>query len=129
MLAFCVFYGAWAAGVEGRNAFGCGRLRVFCLPHAALRRGLLIRLRLKAGRDESVRRRHPWLFSGAVASREGDGSDGLAEVLGADGRPLARGVYSPESQILARLWTFDGRAVDGALFASGFRGPEGSARP
>ncbi len=95
-------------------------MRVFCLPHAALRRGLLIRLRLKAGRDESVRRRHPWLFSGAVASREGDGSDGLAEVLAADGRPLARGVYSPDSQILARLWTFDGRAVDGALFRERF---------
>jgi len=75
----------------------------------------LIRLRLKPGREESVRRRHPWLFSGAVASRDGDGSDGLAEVIAADERPVARGAYSPDSQILARLWTFDGRPIDGAL--------------
>lgn len=65
-------------------------------------------------------RRHPWLFSGGVASAEGDGSDGLAEVLDASGRPLARGLYSPDSQILARLWTFDGRAVDAALFRERF---------
>ena len=76
----------------------------------------MIRLRLKPGRDESVRRRHPWLFSGAVTSREGDGSDGLAEVIAPNGSTVARGVYSPGSQILARLWTFDGRPVDGALF-------------
>ena len=80
----------------------------------------MIRLTLKPGRDESVRRRHPWLFSGAVASREGDGTDGLAEVVGPKGSALARGVYSPGSQILARLWTFDGRAVDGALFRERF---------
>jgi 23S rRNA (cytosine1962-C5)-methyltransferase len=80
----------------------------------------LIRLHLKPGREESVRRRHPWLFSGAVASREDDGSDGLAEILSADGRALARGFYSPGSQILARLWTFDGRPVDEALFLERF---------
>ena len=67
-------------------------------------------------------RRHPWLFSGAVASAEGDGSDGHAEVLSADGKPLARGAYSPDSQILARLWTFDGRAPDSSLFRERFSG-------
>jgi len=80
----------------------------------------LIRLKLKSGRDESVRRRHPWLFSGAVSSREGDGADGLAEVAAPNGSTLARGVYSPGSQILARLWTFDGRDVDGPLFRERF---------
>ncbi len=80
----------------------------------------MIRLRLKPGREESVLRRHPWLFSGAVASAEGDGSDGRAEVLDATGRPLARGAYSPKSQILARLWTFDGREPDAALFRERF---------
>jgi 23S rRNA (cytosine1962-C5)-methyltransferase len=34
---------------------------------------------------------------------------------------LARGVYSPGSQILARLWTFDGRPVDGGLFLERFQ--------
>ena len=80
----------------------------------------MIRLTLKRGREASVARRHPWLFSGAVASAAGDGSDGYAEVVDAGGRPLARGAYSPDSQILARLWTFDGRAPDGALFRERF---------
>jgi 23S rRNA (cytosine1962-C5)-methyltransferase len=80
----------------------------------------LIRLRLKSGREESVLRRHPWLFSGAVAQREGDGSDGMAEVVSADGRSLARGAYSPGSQILARLWTFDGRPIEGGLIRERF---------
>ena len=80
----------------------------------------MIRLRLKPGREVSVARRHPWLFSGAVASQEGDGSDGHAEVLDAGGEPRARGSYSPGSQILARLWTFDGRVPDGALVRERF---------
>jgi 23S rRNA (cytosine1962-C5)-methyltransferase len=56
-----------------------------------------------------------------VASAEGDGSDGRAEVLDAEGRPLARGAYSPGSQIIARLWTFDGRTPGAALFEERFR--------
>ncbi len=80
----------------------------------------MIRLRLKPGRDVSVARRHPWLFSGAVASREGDGSDGHAEIVDSGGFVRARGSYSPESQILARLWTFDGRVPDGTLFRERF---------
>jgi 23S rRNA (cytosine1962-C5)-methyltransferase len=80
----------------------------------------LIRLTLKPGREASVARRHPWLFSGAVARAEGDGADGHAEVLDASGRPLARGAYSPDSQIVARLWSFDGRAPDASLFRERF---------
>jgi 23S rRNA (cytosine1962-C5)-methyltransferase len=80
----------------------------------------LIRLTLKTGREASVARRHPWLFSGAVARAEGDGGDGHAEVLDASGRPLAHGSYSPDSQIVARLWSFDGRVPDGALFRERF---------
>lgn len=65
-------------------------------------------------------RRHPWLFSGAVASSEGDGSDGHAEIFAGDGRLLARGAYSPDSQIVARLWTFDGREPGAELFRERF---------
>jgi 23S rRNA (cytosine1962-C5)-methyltransferase len=82
----------------------------------------LIRLTLRPGRESSVLRRHPWLFSGAIASSEGDGSDGHAEVLDAAGRPLAHGAYSPDSQIVARLWTFpgDGRVPGPELFRERF---------
>jgi 23S rRNA (cytosine1962-C5)-methyltransferase len=80
----------------------------------------LIRLTLKRGREASVLRRHPWVFSGAVAEASGDGSDGRAEVLDAGGRLLGRGAYSPDSQIVARLWTFENRDVDSALFRERF---------
>src|SRR6266851_305087 len=80
----------------------------------------MIRLKLKPGREASVARRHPWLFSGAVASAEGDGSDGHAEVFDAGGRTLAHGSFSPDSQIVARLWTFGGRIPDAALFRERF---------
>jgi 23S rRNA (cytosine1962-C5)-methyltransferase len=81
----------------------------------------LIRLTLKPGREASVGRRHPWVFSGAVAARKGDGSDGIAEVADSGGRVLAHGAYSPESQILARLWTFDGRLPGPDLFRERFQ--------
>ncbi|HEY1252786.1 MAG TPA: 23S rRNA (cytosine(1962)-C(5))-methyltransferase RlmI, partial [Thermoanaerobaculia bacterium] len=71
----------------------------------------MIRLTLRPGREASVRRRHPWVFSGAVAATkyaEGDAADGIAQVADASGRPLALGAYSPDSQIVARLWSFDG---------------------
>ena len=82
----------------------------------------LIRLVLKPGRTVSVERRHPWLFSGAVARKEGDGSDGAAEILGPDGRRLAAGAYSEGSRIVARLWTFGEEAPppSAALFAERF---------
>ena len=82
----------------------------------------MIRLTLKPGREASVRRRHPWVFSGAVAGCEGDGADGLAEVADAWGHVLAQGAYSPASQIVARLWAFDGRRPDAALFRERFAG-------
>jgi len=92
----------------------------FWAPNVASARLRLIRLVLKPGREASVLRRHPWVFSGAVASESGDGSDGLAEVADAAGRTLARGAFSPRSQIVARLWSFDGRPIDTALFHERF---------
>ena len=91
-----------------------------CRNDALPREYFLIRLRLKPGRDESVRRRHPWLFSGAVARAEGDGGDGIAEIVDAGGAVLAHGAYSPDSQIVARLWTFDGRVPGEDLFRERF---------
>jgi len=80
----------------------------------------MIRLRLKKGRETSVERHHPWLFSGGIASEEGDGADGLAQVLDSQERVRAHGSYSPGSQIVARLWTFDGRVPDRALLLERF---------
>ncbi len=63
---------------------------------------------LKSGREKSLQRRHPWVFSGAIASVDGDAGAGeTVEVRAADGTPLALGAYSPHSQITVRVWTFD----------------------
>ena len=63
---------------------------------------------LKPGRDKSLRVRHPWIFSGAIARV--DGHPGIGEtvkIVDADGKFLAYAAYSPESQIRARAWSFD----------------------
>lgn len=73
-------------------------------------------VRLKPGRDKATRRRHPWIFSGAIdsVSREpAPGEDVL--VTDANGMPLGVGAWSPTSQIRVRLWRFDEGPVDGAF--------------
>jgi 23S rRNA (cytosine1962-C5)-methyltransferase len=77
-------------------------------------------LTLKPGREESVLRRHPWVFSGAVARSEGDSSDGLAQVRSASGEALGLGLAAPASQIQARLWTFSDEPLDSQLLGSRF---------
>ena len=63
---------------------------------------------LKPGREKSLLRRHPWVFSGAVQHVDQEpSSGGTLDVLAANGHFLARGFYSPHSQIRARVWTFD----------------------
>jgi len=65
-------------------------------------------LTLKPGREKSLLRRHPWIFSGGVARVEGDPQPGATiDLLSANGQFLARAAYSPTSQIRARVWTFD----------------------
>ncbi len=63
---------------------------------------------LKPGREASLLRRHPWIFSGAVAATSGELAPGTTvRVRAADGRWLAVGAYSPTSQIRVRVWSFD----------------------
>jgi 23S rRNA (cytosine1962-C5)-methyltransferase len=65
-------------------------------------------LTLKPGREKSLLRRHPWIFSGAVAQVRGNPSAGqTVDVLSDSGEWLARAAFSPQSQIQARVWTFD----------------------
>ena len=62
---------------------------------------------LKPGREESLRRRHPWVFSGAVESVRGEPEPGgTVDILASDGAWLARGAFSPRSQITVRVWSF-----------------------
>ena len=62
---------------------------------------------LKAGRDKSLKRRHPWIFSGAVARVDGEPASGETVLVKAGGQPIAVAAWSQKSQICARVWSFD----------------------
>lgn len=65
---------------------------------------------LHPGREKSLLRRHPWIFSGAVKAVVGDPQSGeTIDLLSSDGNWLAKAAYSPESQIRARVWSFQAR--------------------
>ncbi len=65
-------------------------------------------LYLKPGREKSLLRRHPWVFSGAVRRVEGEPAAGdTLRICDARGRTLALGAYSPLSRIRARVWTWN----------------------
>src|ERR1051325_754980 len=72
---------------------------------------------LKAGREKSLLRRHPWIFSGAVQYASEDIALGeTVDVLSSQKEFLGRAAYSPFSQIRARVWTFQEEAVDAEFF-------------
>ena len=75
-------------------------------------------LTLHPGKEKSVLRRHPWLFSGAIAQLDGRARPGdTVDVASHEGRPLARAAWSPASQIRARVWSFDpAETIDHAFF-------------
>ncbi|WP_312581519.1 23S rRNA (cytosine(1962)-C(5))-methyltransferase RlmI [Atlantibacter hermannii] len=77
-----------------------------------------VRLVLAKGREKSLLRRHPWVFSGAIARLEGKAGLGeTIDIVDHQGKWLARGAYSPASQIRARVWTFDrDESIDIAFF-------------
>jgi len=78
---------------------------------------------LKEGRERSVLRRHPWIFSGAVERTAGAvETGGTVAVRAADGRFLAWAALSPHSNIRARAWSFSEAEAPGeALFRSRIR--------
>ena len=75
------------------------------------------RLIVRAGREKSLRHRHPWIFSGAVERIEGKPASGdTVGVYARDGGFLARAAYCAESQIRARAWSFEAGDVVDEMF-------------
>ena len=73
-------------------------------------------LRLRPGKDESLRRFHPWVFSGAVAHTPGGIAEGdLVDVCDERGNYLATGHYQIGS-IVVRVLTFERRPIDEAFW-------------
>ncbi|MGD8106568.1 23S rRNA (cytosine(1962)-C(5))-methyltransferase RlmI [Pantoea sp. FN0302] len=79
---------------------------------------MTVRLILAKGREKSLLRRHPWVFSGAVARMEGKAQRGeTIDVCDSQGKWLARAAFSPDSQIRARVWSWQqDESVDIAFF-------------
>lgn len=73
-------------------------------------------IRLHAGRERSLLRRHPWVFDSAVAKGGADPGE-TVRLEASDGRFLAWAAYSPASRIRARAWTFaEAERIDAAFF-------------
>ena len=75
------------------------------------------KMTLQSGREKSLLRRHPWIFSGAVKTIEvGAKSGDIVRVQTDDGRFLAFAAFSEKSQIIARVLSFDERDVINEAF-------------
>ena len=71
----------------------------------------MIKIILKRGREESLLRFHPWVFSGAIAEIQGNPAEGdIVSVHAADGSCLAYGHYQIGS-IAVRILSFDDSAL------------------
>jgi 23S rRNA (cytosine1962-C5)-methyltransferase len=72
---------------------------------------------LQSGRERSVLRRHPWIFSGAVERLVGKVRPGDTVEVVAGKQVIAKAAWSPESQIRARVWSFDpNEIIDNGFF-------------
>ncbi len=71
-------------------------------------------IRLREGREKTVRQRHPWIFSGAVEEVDGDPEAGqVVRIVSPSGVFLGWGHYSPVSQIRVRVLSWDeNEAID-----------------
>ena len=71
---------------------------------------------LKRGKEESLLRFHPWIFSGAIHHIEGQQEEGaLARVITSDGTYVATGHWQIGS-IAVRVLTFDDEPIDDAFW-------------
>ncbi|ADL56685.1 class I SAM-dependent rRNA methyltransferase [Gallionella capsiferriformans] len=73
---------------------------------------------LKEGREKSLLRRHPWVFSGAIERIDGTPVSGdTLQVVDAAGKFVAQAAYNAGSQITARVWSWNPEeAIDTAFF-------------
>ena len=63
-------------------------------------------IRLGAGKERSLQRRHPWIFESAISSGAADSGE-TVRVEAQSGEFLAWAAFSPQSRIRARIWSFE----------------------
>lgn len=72
----------------------------------------MIHITLRHGKEQSAKRLHPWIFSGAIAKMSGTPDEGdMVKVYSADGEFLAIGHYQ-KSSIAVRILSFNDIAID-----------------
>ena len=72
---------------------------------------------LKKGKEKSILRKHPWVFSGAIEKVLGKPDDyQIAEVVDFKENFLAKGQFSRQSQIRVRLLSFSPETIDRTFF-------------
>ncbi len=65
-------------------------------------------VKLKKGRDKSLLRKHPWIFSGAIDKTKDIKQNGeTVDIISADGKLLGFGSFSSQSQISVRVLSFN----------------------
>ncbi|NMH25725.1 class I SAM-dependent rRNA methyltransferase [Flavobacterium solisilvae] len=68
---------------------------------------------LKSGKEKSIQRRHPWVFSGAVFGVSREINDGeMVEVVDSKNIHLANGFFSDKGSIVVRILTFGTETFD-----------------
>ena len=73
-------------------------------------------IRLRAGKERSLLRGHPWIFESAIAKGGGDSGE-TVRVDSAEGQFLGWAAFSPSSKIRARVWSFDEKQrIDASFF-------------
>ena len=73
-------------------------------------------IRLRAGKERSLLRHHPWIFESAIAKGGGDSGE-TVRVESAEGQFLGWAAFSPSSKIRARIWSFDEKQrIDASFF-------------
>ncbi|HQE54690.1 MAG TPA: class I SAM-dependent rRNA methyltransferase, partial [Tenuifilum sp.] len=76
------------------------------------------RITLKPGKEQSLLRFHPWIFSGAIKSVTEMPNEGqVVDVLGSDGKFLATGHFASGS-IAVRVLSFQPVEIDRAFWLS-----------
>ncbi|MDY3737043.1 MAG: class I SAM-dependent rRNA methyltransferase, partial [Sodaliphilus sp.] len=73
------------------------------------------RVILKRGKEESLKRFHPWVFSGAIARMDNIEEGDLVTVYDHEGNLIGNGHYQIGS-IAVRILTFDDTEIDSAFF-------------
>ena len=73
-------------------------------------------IRLRAGKERSLLRQHPWIFESAIARGNADAGE-TVRIESDQGQFLGWAAFSPNSKIRARVWSFDeSQRIDAAFF-------------